>query len=216
MPYGLGRIVDHDPRSRQYAVRESPTSTPRNVLWPRHSPILQQGDLGSCTGNAMVGWLGCAPHAISADTSTQYDEALAIEIYSLATQYDAFPGQYPPEDTGSSGNAAAKAARQLKLITSYSWAFTTAGLKHALQTGPVLIGAPWYEGMFETDDGGRVWATGEMVGGHEFLARGLTETDLICDNSWGPEWGQRGSFLLPLTVWEKLRQERADVTVPHV
>lgn len=217
MSYKLGRVIDHDPRNRDHAFTATPSPTrSRDILWPRHSPILDQGDLGSCTGNAMTGWLGCAPHVITADDADKYDQKMAVEIYSLATQYDSFPGQYPPEDTGSSGNAAAKAARSLGLISSWSWAFTTATLMGALQAGPVLIGAPWYEGMFTPDSDGRVWATGEMVGGHEFLARGIEGMDIICDNSWGADWGQQGSFRIPLSVWMVLRAERADVTIPHI
>lgn len=60
MPYALGRIVHHDPRSKMFLYE--PVDKPvRNVVWQRFSPIIDQGDLGCCTGAAMAGWLGCSP-----------------------------------------------------------------------------------------------------------------------------------------------------------
>jgi hypothetical protein len=49
----LGRHVGHDPRSRAYAVSEDllPGSYASAVHQVR-IPVLDQGDLGSCTGNA--------------------------------------------------------------------------------------------------------------------------------------------------------------------
>jgi hypothetical protein len=53
----LGRHVRHDPRSRAYQVRpRAPLA--KSVSWERQTPILDQGDLGSCTGNAACGVLG--------------------------------------------------------------------------------------------------------------------------------------------------------------
>jgi hypothetical protein len=218
----FGRLVEHDPRSRWYAIEDrrgfdaarNPAVYP-DVEWRRWSPILNQGDLGSCTGNAMVGWLGCEPHCSGTDQAAKYDEAYARDMYSQATRLDDIPGHWPDDDTGSSGNAVAKAARMLGEITSYSWAFTTAGLLHALQHGPVIAGIPWYERMSVPDDDGSVHIGGEIEGGHELLIRGWRGGRLLCDNSLGEGWGQAGRFTMSLTVWEHLRRLRADVTIPH-
>src|SRR5215218_3923484 len=56
-PYGMGRQVNHDPRSRQFAFRAPPKVELRAVRYERHVPIFDQGNLGSCTGNAAVGCL---------------------------------------------------------------------------------------------------------------------------------------------------------------
>lgn len=221
-PRALGRRVDHDPRSRAYAYPEPAESVrPQTVVWPRYSPILDQGNIGSCTGNAMAGWLGCAPHARDAEEAARYDEKFAVVLYETATRLDPFPGEYPPTDCGSSGNAAAKAAKRAGLIAFYRWCFSTTSLLHALRHGPVLIGAPWYTSFDQPDAFGIVSLWGEVRGGHEFLCRGMVvnpgaELLLLCDNSWGPEYGHEGSFYVPLSVWMRLRSERADVTVPHV
>jgi hypothetical protein len=58
----LGRHVEHDPRSRAYAVSEDllPGSYSSAVHQVR-IPVLDQGDLGSCTGNAAEALAGSDP-----------------------------------------------------------------------------------------------------------------------------------------------------------
>lgn len=214
--FSFGRLVEHDPRSRMFAAPGEPLGVVRDVLWKRYSPIIDQGELGCCTGAAMAGWLGCAPHVADAESARVFDIACAHQLYSIATHLDSFPGAWPDDDTGSSGNAVAKAARQLRHISGWSWAFTTAGMLRALQSGPVLIGVPWYEGMCTPDRDGRLWDRGEVAGGHEVLIRGIQGRDLVLSNSWGTSWGDNGEALLPLEVWERLRKQQADVTIPRV
>lgn len=215
MPYSLGRVVHHDSRSRWHADQIETTSIPiTNVIWDRLTPILDQGDLGCCTGCAMTGWLGCRPHVTSEDATKRYNLEFAHKLYSRATQIDPFPGTWPPTDTGSSGLAVAKAAKELKEISCYKWAFTANGLAKALQAGPVIIGIPWYEGMFTPDRDGRIWPAGEIAGGHEILVRGIIGRDFLLSNSWGTGWGLGGECLLPMDVWSTLRRNQADVTIP--
>jgi hypothetical protein len=217
---GLGRNIEHDDRSRAH------DADPRTVIrvriepktWPRYSPILDQGAVGSCTGNAMAAWLACAPHASRDNLENPCDQALALRLYSLATRLDVWPGEFPPDDTGSSGNAVAKAARRLGLIRGWGWCFTTDSLIRRLMVGPVIVGVPWYSGMYSPDERGEVFPSGEPVGGHEFLIRGwLGASGFLCDNSWGSAWGPLdGSFRLSRSSWDFLRRNRADVTVPYV
>lgn len=218
MARAYGRHPQFDELSRDYGVAIRDGAKPKSVLWQRLSPILNQGNLGSCTGNAMAGWLGCAPHCATVADAARYDEALAVKLYSAATRIDAFTGIYPPEDSGSSGLAVAKAAKRAGLISGYSWAFTTRGLLHALQSGPVIVGTAFLEEMERPGQDGAVIVAGAMMGGHEYLVRGYDAErgHLICDNSWGSSWGIMGSFRLPLDGWEVLRKMQADVTVPHV
>lgn len=216
----FGRRVEHDPQSRCFAVEVTAGFDPAravypDVEWRRYSPILDQEDLGCCTDAALVGAVGCEPFVAAAAQTSQLNMDLVKRMYEISTRLDSIPGQWPPTDTGSSGNAAAKAARKLGLIDSYSWAFTTSGLLHALQHGPVIIGIPWYERMSEPDEAGAVHVGGRVEGGHEVLVRGWRSGRLLCDNSWGEGWGLGGSFTMSLTVWEFLRRQQADVTIPH-
>lgn len=226
MPRPLGRTIDHDPRNRAHDVETRLANVPiRAVEWTRHSKILDQGTIGSCTGNAMAGWLGCEPHCTDPLRAALYDERLAVTLYSAATRLDRCPGHYDPadpdsQDTGSSGLAVAKAAKRAKLISAYTWAFSTRGLLRALQHGPVLVGSEWPAGFDEPDRYGVVTPAGVSRGGHEYLVRGYRPDDgggwLLCSNSWGPGWGLGGEFLMSLATWEWLRGLRADVTVPHI
>lgn len=225
----LGRKIEHDLRSLAYAIerdlaalfRATPPPTP--VEWKRHSPILDQGSTGSCTGNAMAGWLGTEPNSANATAAARWDEAAAVALYSLATRLDHFPGNYPPDDTGSSGLAVAKAAQRDGLIGGYGWARTTLGLLHALARGPVIVGTVWLSGMDDPDANGYVTTEGDVRGGHEYLIRGWDVDPhtgrpyLTADNSWSDQWGISGSFRIWLHDWENtLRKQRADVTIPHL
>lgn len=218
----LGRHAEHDPRSRAYAVEpaDHPQLVARPVLWRRLSPILDQGDLGACTGFAMAGLLGSEPYSTTVDDAARFGEQFAVDLYETATTLDRVPGAYPPDDTGSTGLAVAKAARRQRLIRSYHWAFTTAGLIHALQDGPVIVGVPWYAGFDHPDEHGQVAIAGEIRGGHEFLIRGFQprngqEGMFIADNSWGEEWGAGGSFAFTVHTWAQLREQHADVVAPR-
>ncbi|MFD1274828.1 hypothetical protein ACFQ51_34645 [Streptomyces kaempferi] len=154
----LGRHVHHDPRSLDYAHGVLPTSAIKTVDWTRRVPHFDQGQLGSCTGNAATGLLGTDSATRSGFTSVTLDgnvlpvdEDLAVKVYSLATQLDEFDGAYPPTDTGSSGLGAAKALVKLGLAARYTHAFSLDALKSALQTGPVMVGTTWLESMFDVD-----------------------------------------------------------------
>jgi hypothetical protein len=218
----LGRHIEHDERNRDYgtAIRDGRRLV--STFWQAYGALLDQLDVGSCTGEAGDGWLGCAPGITTTADAAQYDQKHAIKIYTLATELDNIPGSYPEQDTGSTGNAAAKAMRQLGDIRSWSWAFTTTGLLSALQSGPVMIGTAWTRSMFHPDASGFIHPTGNVMGGHEYLVHGVhlgpTPGDqwLICRNSWG-DWGPLGDgrFLLRLSDWEILRRQGADVTIPH-
>jgi len=225
--YALGRHVEHDLASWAYAVDHTEwfaqlgplPSVRRAVLWDRLIPILNQGRLGSCTGNALTGWLGTRPFAdtVMTDRLALLNEDYAVRRYSRGTEVDAVSGQYPPTDTGSTGNGVCKAARLDGIIPGYGWAFTTTALIKTLLRQPVIVGVPWYERMFDPTNVGEVLIGGQVVGGHEFLIRGYDPAGggmLSCDNSWDTTWGLRGSFLLSVATWNQLRRQRADVTVP--
>ena len=142
---------------------------------------------------------------------TEHD---AVDLYSKATHEDPFPGTYPPDDRGSTGLAAMKAARTLSYITGYSHAF---GLEHALRAlalAPVITGVPWYESFDTPNKDGLVTIGGQVQGGHEFEVLGIdadNHTVRAC-NSWGPEWGDDGYFTLSWETWDRLLTERGDVT----
>lgn len=229
---GLGRIQHHDPRNLDYAHGVLPKSAIHSVVWARHTPILDQKNVGSCTGNALTGALGTdskdrtatAQVTVKADGKGIFkagtytlDESFAVLAYELNTRLDGIKGQYKPDDTGSSGPACGKTAKALGLATGYTHAFTYDALRSALQTGPVLIGIPWYESMFTPARDGHIPVDKKsgLAGGHELLVR---EYDAVkdrvwVDNSWGLSWGVRGRGYLNGADLRALLSDGGDVTV---
>lgn len=212
-PFPLGRRLEpnHDPKSRNFAA---PAATVTTKSWQHYGGVLDQGQLGSCTGNAMAQALNTKP--LHRAYSAYLTEADAVALYSLATTLDPFPGAYPPEDTGSDGLSVAKAARQQGRIGSYVHGF---GLQHtleALMAGPVLLGTPWYEGMFNPTTQGFVTISGRVAGGHEYLLLGVNayQKYVTCLNSWGNGWGLRGMFRMTYATLSRLLSEDGDATQP--
>jgi hypothetical protein len=236
-PHPLGRLVEHDPRSLAYAHGVLPKAAIQSVSWTRRAPILDQGQLGSCTGNAGTGALGtdsagrtastsvtisaagaAASHGLFTAGSHVLDETFAVALYSLATLLDSIPGQYPPDDTGSSGLGVAKALQALGLAKGYTHAFSIDALNSALQQGPVLIGIEWLNSMFNPAADGRIPVdqTSGVAGGHELeLCKfDATAGEYWVANSWGTSWGQQGYGYLTTADLTWLLSQQGDVTVP--
>ena len=204
----LGRLVKHDPASRAFEAARAPAL--HSVQHVAHGLPLDQGSLGSCTGNALIGALQCLP-------GSSYTESDARSLYALETQLEGTP--WPPNDPGGSGLMVCKAAKQLGMITSYAHAFGLAHALHALVLRPVITGIDWYSSFDNPNMGGRVEITpgATIRGGHEVVVTGIdVEHQLIwCWNSWGPSYGLGGRFCMDWGTWDHLLQTQGDVTVPH-
>ncbi len=207
----LGRHVAHDERSREFGAARAP-----KIVSVKHAASglpLNQGQIGSCTANALCGALDSAPNV----TGSPLDEAEAVRVYELETRLEGNP--YPPNDPGGSGLMVCKAAKQLGLISSYRHAF---GIQHALEAlvlRPVITGVSWYDSFDSPDPhtGAVEIANGAKVrGGHEIVADEIdAPNELVWFwNSWGPSWGVGGRFCMSFDTWDHLLQERGDVTVP--
>lgn len=205
----LGRHLEHDVRSLLFPAPRA--ATLKTVAWAHHGAVLDQGQLGSCTGNAAVDCLMSAPLWTSGRRLTEAD---AVRAYELATALDNVPGAYPPADTGSTGLAAAKAAKHLGWISSYTHAF---GIDHALaalMNGPVMFGTDWHAGMDLPAPDGRVTIAGPVRGGHEYAGIGYDVTTglITCLNSWGRGWGVKGTFKIHRDAMARLLAAGGDVT----
>jgi hypothetical protein len=210
----LGRFVEHDPQSRQYPARRA--TQLKTVLWSHKAPVLDQGSLGSCTGNALAQCLNTTKFRLSRPNGRYLDESVARNLYSRATHLDSDPQYWPPTDTGSSGLAVAKAGMQLGYLTSYTHAFGMDHFLAAIQLSPVIIGSDWLEDMFNPSTKGWVNVSGNVAGGHEYLALGANMIGryVTCLNSWGQGWGVNGRFRIHFDDFAKLLANQGDVTVP--
>jgi hypothetical protein len=215
----LGRHVKHDSRSLDYLFQVPEDAVINSVRHTRNVPVLDQGNLGSCTGNAATGAVGTSPvyeaYEGSVGTKVILNEAEAVKLYSAATALDSYQGTYPPNDTGSDGLSVAKAAKAAGLISGYQHATDLNTALVALQTYPVIIGVNWYEGFDNPDANGLVKVSGQVRGGHEFV---VDEVDVVkqlvgATNSWGTSFGVNGRFYFSYADFTRLLKESGDVTV---
>lgn len=207
----LGRHVEHDPRSRQFEAEQA--SQIQSVDHNATGLPLNQGDVGSCTANALCGALDSAPNFTG---GTPLDENEAVKVYTLETELEGKP--YPANDPGGSGLMVCKAAKEMGLISAYHHAFGIQQALQALVLRPVITGINWYTSFDQPDANGLVTlAPGATVrGGHEILADQIDEPNQLVWfwNSWGTGWGVGGRFCMSFDTWDQLLQQRGDVTVP--
>ncbi len=222
----LGRNMWLDGRSLGHMIENGvqQMSQPlKSQQYERVLAVLDQGSIGSCTGNAGTGALGTQPfydkvgkQALPAAGDAKAGEAFAVQLYTDATVVDGYPGTFPKEDTGSSGLAVCKVLKKRGTIKGYRWARTPYGFLQLLQHGPVLQGMPWYQAFFTPDKHGFIdadpnWSSSGLDGGHEIEAVGveLDTKDVFNSvityvNSWGTGWGDEGRFRMRLRTYEKL------------
>lgn len=215
----LNRHVRHDPRSRRYPY---PTAglTLTSVRHPRIIPILDQGQLGSCTGNAGIGDLGTTPlyQALTqAGLLGRFDssEAGAVDLYSAATQLSSPGDSYPPNDVGSDGLSIAQVLLKRGLIAGYQHTFTLDDCLLALTQTPVMLGIDWHQASFNPESTGQVRIDGPVMGGHEIVADEIdVENERVWfSNSWGASWGIQGRAWLSWDDLGTLLSNQGDVTV---
>lgn len=231
----LGRHVHHDSRSLNFKFAErdaKPKHT--NSLFSSRAHPLNQGQTGSCTGNAVAQWLNTmfadATRKAVRKAGGYFKEVDALKIYSLGTTLDGVPGQYPPDDDGCDGVSVAKAAEKLGYLDKYTHTFSFNSAQVAAEITPSIWGTVWTKPMFEPVNGlvkVGVINDSTIEGGHEYLDCGIdwTEEVFIKRNSWGDEdeWPgckKGGYFAIGFGKnhnfdAERLLEEQGDVTILH-
>lgn len=215
VPRTFGRLVNHDPRNRAYGIVVSPTATPKTVSWDVPDlPVLDQADLGACTCFATSQAVNLQrARAGRADLLTSDD---AKQLYREATRIDPFDGSWEPDDTGSDGTSACKAAKAAGLIREYRHAFGLKQMLLALQSGPVIVGTEWLSDMTTPTADHLVRVSGSLEGGHEYCVIGcdIERGVVTILNSWSDQWADRGRAHITFADMDRLLQAQGDVTVP--
>lgn len=220
---------NEDKRDHLFAPRLGAAAPSSVDLRANCSAIEDQGDLGSCTGNAIAGIVEylCRKAKKNTDVSrlfiyyqervyegdVNYDNGAyirdgikAVNKIGVPTEalwpYDVRKFAYRPT-TAAFTNAATRKAVGYQKCANFT------AVKQALAQGyPVVIGFDVYE-SFETDS---VAATGlmpmpnkareQLLGGHAVALVGYNDSTqrFIARNSWGTSWGDRGYFYMPYGV----------------
>jgi C1A family cysteine protease len=226
---GYGWVPDlPDQRDILYsAVRPVPSVLPPSVdLRTFCSPVEDQGSLGSCTANALVGALEflekknqvpfkdmsrlfvyynerVIEHTVKSDSGAMLRDGIKTLKHQGVCTEKKWPyiiSKFTVKPTPACYQEALK-----HQITSYQRIVTLDQMRACLAEGfPFVFGFAVYE-SFESQE---VAKTGiapmpgpaeRSLGGHAVLAVGYNDAEqrILVRNSWGTGWGQQGYFTLP-------------------
>lgn len=220
------------PDQRDYAFLEhfavkAATAQPQNVdLRPQFAPVYDQGQLGSCTANALGGALQFMHMKLLKDTTAfsrlfiYYNERL-IEgtvksdagaeirdgVKTLATQGACAESEWPYTVSKFKTKPVKKCytdGLKNKISTYYRITDLNSALQCLADGFPFVFGFSVYD-AFESADVAKTGVlnmpakTEKMLGGHAVLAVGydMPSKRFIVRNSWGDSWGQKGYFTIP-------------------
>lgn len=224
----------HDPRSRSFPIRATIGEQVRRRYrqWGSPRERLDQGYEGACVGFGWTHELLASPARVRIDAAHGTPDTFARNVYRTAQRIDEWPGE---SYDGTSVLAGAKVVRSMGYINGFRWAF---GIDDVLDTlcapardggGPVVLGIPWFESMYETRPGGLVEVDGDLVGGHCLILTGyhpgmrirqegwLNRFEVVrWRNSWGRGYGRAGDGLVRVEDLERLLDSRfqAEACVP--
>lgn len=204
------RLDGKDERSR--AFRAHLAEDIHTVQHRHYGPVLNQW-VGSCTGHSATQNLNTKP--LHTHREVYYNDSVAMRIYGRATQIDPWAGQYPPDDTGSSCLAAAKATKEFGYISAYRWAFGYNEMLAALMNNPVVIGTNWYDNMFHPTRVGFLDVSGPLAGGHAYLVVGYSRVYKYFTilNSWSIAWGNKGRGRIRADDMRRLIEDDGEAVV---
>lgn len=216
-----------DFRDRLYAKVARPHLLPPSVdLRAGCPPVVDQGELGACTGNAIAAAIGylelkdgvpltpvsrlfiyynerSIEGTVGEDSGAQIRDGIkSVKRWGACAETD-WP--YDIAQFTTQPPAEVYTAAALHKVTQYERIEAPNELKQCLASGfPFVMGFTVYD-SFETD---AVAATGtvpmpgpddQVLGGHAVLAVGYDDHTkrYTLRNSWGPDWGAAGYFTLP-------------------
>ena len=210
----------NDPKSKHYAYL-APVGAKRSVVHTALGPILNQQDVGACVGFTCADTMNTGKFHFSRmrriPRGKYLDSRWGFGFYDRATDLDEFTDEnWPPDDTGTTVLAGAKALKANWFINEYRWAWDMSGFLAALQRQPVMLGTLWTSGMSDPNSEGLIRPTGDLVGGHAYMAYGLSYTKqrIKCRNHWTADWGIKGDFYIGLDDVDWLISQQGEVLVP--
>lgn len=216
----------HDPRDMLFTFRMTGPLPPSVDLRPKCPPVQDQGDLGSCTANAVVGALdflelkdGLKLAVLSRlflyyyervlEGTVKYDSGAELRdgIKVCSKNGVCIEAKWPYVINLFTKKPPLSATLNAKkhIITQYQRLITLDDMKNCLAKGyPFVFGFT----VFESFENQQVAQTGvvdmpkpneKQLGGHAVCCVGYDDATqrFIVRNSWGPAWGQQGYFTMP-------------------
>lgn len=198
------------PAPPEPAPTPEPDPQPVTVrAWPNNE-LRDQGQTGHCVGFSGINW----GNTIGTDGVDDY--FTNDDGHTLYYECKVKDGE-PEQENGSTVRSLMQALQDRGRVTNYASARSIASIaEFVLNLGPVCVGTPWYEGMFNPDALGILHLDGDVKGGHAWLLVGYGTraeilaalgVDVAADahddttpyflmlNSWG-DWGPFHGFAL--------------------
>jgi C1A family cysteine protease len=210
------------------AIRKAPAKLPKSVdlRGPTLSAVENQGELGSCTANALAGALEflelksgqkfvdvsrlfiyynerVLENSISTDSGAMIRDGIKSLVAQGVCSEEKWPYVISKFTKKPTPGCYSEAIR--RKISSYHRLSTLSDMRACLAEGyPFVFGFSVYEG-FESP---KVAKTGVLnmpksserqLGGHAVCAVGYDDKEkrIIVRNSWGTDWGMNGYFTMP-------------------
>lgn len=206
--FGTGYRQLPDPRDQRFplgALMKAGRERPISKVW-KTGPKLNQRDSNSCVGHAAFQFQASEPVVLAVPLLTAFD------IYDEARHNDEWP-MNDDLDEGTSIRAGLEVLRRHGIVKSYHWLESPdQAPEYLLEYGPLIFGTRWTDSMFYPHSDGRVTihrGFNEPNMGHAYFAYAADwkAQTITCQNSYGPEWGKGGDFLLSFAQARQLLSE---------
>lgn len=221
---------------QKYEVTESlplPTAVTLRAECP---PVMDQGQMGSCTGNALAGHFNFMKFKVGltfqasrlfiyynerlkendvledSGATTMRDGLVSLYGWGVCTE-ESWP--YNLDDLFPKPGPGLYHEAQANKIKSFRKLSTMTDRKHCLASGkPFVFGIPVYA-SFESQDTSRTgvipmpgWLD-QLLGGHALLCMGYDDqtSEYLFMNSWGTSWGEAGFGRLPYDYMEQMSSD---------
>lgn len=219
----IDRILSSKLKLKTFSKIKIPDTVDLRSKFPE---VYDQGELGSCTANALCGVfefetvdenidLNFKPSrlfvyynerkiekTITEDSGAMLSDGIkSMKKYGVCAE-----SEYPyavEKFTQKPSTIAYKNAKKHQIISASNISQDVTSMKLSLvNNNPFVVGISIYD-SFETTEVAKTGmvpipkSTEKCLGGHAVCVCGYTKTQWIVRNSWGVDWGDKGYFYLP-------------------